>query len=153
MVLVLGAIGARSVHDDGDGFVVGVLYVADLAERAEELGGDVGENAGTLGGDAIADEEKQEPGEELVDLIGGVEFGELIEKFDGKIHGVGRGGLRLGVAETKSGVRVRDGKLAAAAVVGVMAATGASGGAGFGSLVVHFRFLDWGDRGYTPPWQ
>jgi hypothetical protein len=34
-----------------------------------------------------------------------------------------------------------------------MAAAGAFGGAGFGSLVVHFRFLDRRDRGYTPPWQ
>jgi hypothetical protein len=62
--------------------------VADLAEGAEELGGDVGEDAGALGGDAIADEEKQEPGEELVDVIGGVEFGELIEKVGGKVVGV-----------------------------------------------------------------
>jgi len=51
--------------------------MADFAEGTEELGSDVGEDAGALGGDAIADEEKQEPCEELVDFIGGAEFGDL----------------------------------------------------------------------------
>jgi hypothetical protein len=123
MVLVPRAIGARAVHDDGDGFVVRVLYVADLADGAEELGSDVGEDAGALGGDAIADEEKQEPGEELVDLIGGVEFGELVEKVGGKVVGVFLAVAEAGVTETETGAGVHDAELARTARAGALRTT------------------------------
>jgi hypothetical protein len=85
----------------------------------------------------------------LPDVGAGGELGEFGEEFGGEIGGVGRSGLRLGMAETITGVSVHDGKLTAATAVCVMAATRAIGGAGFGSLVVHFRFL--GRLGvYTP---
>jgi len=124
MVLVLRTVAARAVHDDGDGFVVRVLYVADLADGAEELGSDVGEDAGALGGDAIADEEKQEPGEELVDLIGGVEFGELIEKVGGKVVGVLLAVAEARVTEAETGAGVHDAELARTARAGALLAMG-----------------------------
>jgi hypothetical protein len=102
--------------------------VADLAERAEELRSDVGEDAGALGGDAIADEEKQEPGEELVDLIRGVEFGELIEEIGGKVVGV----LVLlavaeaGVTKAEAGTGIAGGELTRTACTGALLATGGS---------------------------
>ena len=108
---------------DGDGFVVRVLYVADLAEGAEELGSDIGEDAGALGGDAIADEEKQEPGEELVDVIGGVEFGELIEKVGGKVVGVLLALAEAGVTEAETGAGIPDGELTRMACTGALLAT------------------------------
>jgi hypothetical protein len=85
IALVPRAIGAGDVEDYVYGFLVSVFYVAHLAEGVEDLGGDVGEDAGALGGDAIADEKKQEPGQELVDVIGGAEFSELVEKIGGKV--------------------------------------------------------------------
>jgi hypothetical protein len=97
--------------------------VADLAQGAEELGGDVGEGVGALGGDAIADEEKQEPGEELVDLIRGVEFGELIEKVGGKVVGVLLALAEAGVTEAESGAGIADGELTRTAYTGALLAT------------------------------
>jgi hypothetical protein len=97
--------------------------MADLAERAEELGSDVSEDAGALGGDAIADEEKQEPGQELVDLIGGVEFGELIEKVGGKVVGVLLAVAEAGVTEAETGAGIPHGELARMARTGALLAT------------------------------
>jgi hypothetical protein len=124
IVLVLGAVGAGHVEDDVDGFVVGVFSVADLAEGAEELGGDVSEDAGALGGDAIADKEKQEPGQELVDLIGGVEFGELIEKVGGKVVGVLLAVAEAGVTEAEAGAGIPGGELTRTARTGALLAMG-----------------------------
>jgi hypothetical protein len=97
--------------------------VADLAEGAEELGGDVGEDASAFGGDAIADKEKQEPGQELVDVIGRVEFGELIEKIGGKVVGVLLALAEAGVTETESGAGIADGELTGTACTGALLAT------------------------------
>jgi hypothetical protein len=140
-------LGTRGVHDDGDGFVVRVFDVADLAERAEKLGGDVSEDAGALGGDAIADEEKQEPGEELVDLIGGVEFGELIEKVGGKVVGVLLALAEAGVTETETGAGIPDGELTRMARTGVLFATdGALQFAPFAIALGELSKLGSGDR-------
>jgi hypothetical protein len=111
------------VQDDVYWFFVSGFYVADLAQGAEELSGDVGEDASALGGDAIADEEKQEPGQELVDFIGGVEFGELIEKVGGKVVGVLLALAEAGVTEAESGVGIADGELTRAACTGALLAT------------------------------
>jgi hypothetical protein len=118
----------------------------------QELVGDVSQNGGAARGDAAFGDEDKEFGEELVDVGSGLELGEFPDEFGGEIGGVRRGGLRLGVAEAKTGARVQDGKLAAATVVGVVAAAGTFGGAGFGGLVVHFRFLDsWIEVLMPPP--
>jgi hypothetical protein len=102
--------------------------VADLAEGAEELGSDVGEDAGALGGDAIADEEKQEPGEELVDVIDGVEFGEFIEKVGGKVVGVVLALTKAGVTEAESGAGIADGELTRMTCTGALLATDSAPG-------------------------
>jgi hypothetical protein len=140
MVFVLRAIGARSVHDDGDGFVAGValVVVINRAVRMQELVGNVSQDGGAARGDAAFRDEGEEIGEELVDGDGGLEVREFPDELGGKIDGVGRGRLRLGMAETKTGARIHDGKLAAATLVGVMAAAGAFGGARLDCLVVHF---------------
>jgi hypothetical protein len=122
----LGSVAAGTggiFEGDGDGLVVGIFYVADLAEGAEKLGGDVGEDASALGGDAIADEEKQEPGQELVDLVGGVEFGELIEKVGGKVVRVLLVVAEAGVTEAETGAGIPDGKLTGMACTGALLAT------------------------------
>jgi hypothetical protein len=106
IVLVPRAVGAGHVEDYVYRFVVSVFYVARLAEGVEDLGGDIGEDAGALGGDAIADEEKQEPGQEIVDVIGGAEFGELIEKIGGKVVGIVLALAEAGVTEAEAGTGV-----------------------------------------------
>ncbi len=123
MVLVPRAVGTRNVEDYVHGFIVRVFYVAHLAEGVEELGSDVGEDASALGGDAIADEEKQEPSEELVDLIGGVEFGELVEKVGGKVVGVFLALAEAGVTEAETGAGLRGAELARTARAGALLAT------------------------------
>ena len=97
--------------------------MADLAEGAEELGSDVGEDASALGGDAIADEEKQEPGEKLVDVMGGVEFGELIEKVGGKVVGILLALAEASVTEAEAGAGVPDAELTRMACTGALLAT------------------------------
>ena len=116
--------GAGAVQDDVYWFFVSGFYVADLAQGAEELSGDVGEDASALGGDAIADEEKQEPGQELVDFIGGVEFGELIEKVGGKVVGVLLAVAEARVTEAETGAGVHDAELARTARAGALLAMG-----------------------------
>jgi len=154
MVLVMGTIRARAVHDDSDGFVgMALVVVINGAVGVQELVGDVGQDGGAARGDMALGDLDEEIGEEFVDGDGRLEVGEFADELGGEIDGVGRGGLRLGMAETETGARVHDGKLAPATAVGVMTATGAFAGAWIGGLVVHFRFLDWGDRGYTPPWR
>jgi hypothetical protein len=97
--------------------------VARLAEGVEDLGGDVGEDAGALGGDAIADEEKQEPGQEVVDVIGGAEFGELIEKIGGKVVRIFLALAKAGVTEAETGTGVQGAELAGTARAGALLAT------------------------------
>jgi hypothetical protein len=119
----LVADGARAVKDYLYGFFVGVLCVADLAEGAEELGSDVGEDSGAFGGDAIANEKKQEPGQEFIDVIGGVEFGELIEKVGGKVVGIPLAFEKTGVTEAEAGAGVQDLELARTARAGALLAS------------------------------
>ena len=54
----------------------------------EELVGDVGEDGGAAGGDAAFGDEKEEAGEELVDVDGGVELGEFGYEVGGEVFGV-----------------------------------------------------------------
>jgi hypothetical protein len=116
-------VGTGHVEDYVYGFLVSVFYVARLAEGMEDLGSDVGEDAGALGGDAIADEEKQEPGQEVVDVIGGAEFGELIEKIGGKVVGIALALAEASVTEAEAGTGVQDAELAGTARAGALLAT------------------------------
>ncbi len=88
----------------------------------EELGGDVGEGASTLGGDAIVDQEKQELGEKLIDFIGGMEVRDLVEKFGGKVVGILLGRAETGVAEAEAGTGVQDRELTGTSRTGAMTA-------------------------------
>jgi len=100
-----------------------VFYVAHLAEGVEDLSGDVGEDAGALGGDTIADEEEREPGQEVVDIIGGAEFGELIEKIGGKVVRILLALAEAGVTEAEAGTGVQGAELAETARAGTLLAT------------------------------
>jgi hypothetical protein len=140
MTLVIGAsflvpLGSRAAEDDFDGLVFLVFFhKAHLAEGVEELGGDIGEDTGSLGGDAIADEEEQEPCEELVDLIGGVEFGEFIEKVGGEVVRILFGYVVTRVTKAEAGTGVQNMELAGTALAGAM--TTKDGGLGCARFAV-----------------
>ena len=65
---------ARKVKDNLRGR--GVVFLMHGGESAEKLAGDVGEDGGASGGDFVLGEEKEQAGEEVVDLGGG---GEVVE--------------------------------------------------------------------------
>jgi hypothetical protein len=122
-VPLLVALRARAVADDFDGFVfLSFFHEAHQTEGVEELGGDVGKGAGALGGDAIADQEKQEFGEKLVDFIGSMELRELVEKFSGKVVRVFLGFAETGMTETEAGTGVQDRELTGTTRAGAMTA-------------------------------
>src|SRR3989304_1805853 len=78
------------VPDDLDGGIFRVFgggFLLDGGEGVEKLVGDVGEDGGTAGGDAILSEEEQKAGEEVVDGSGGFEFIEAAGESGGKIGG------------------------------------------------------------------
>jgi hypothetical protein len=121
--LSLVSLRARAVADDFDGFVfLGFFHEAHQTEGVEELGGDVGEGASALGGDAIADQEKQEFGEELVDFIGSMEIRGLVEKFSGKVVSILFGCAETGMTEAEAGTGVQDRELTGTARAGAMTA-------------------------------
>jgi hypothetical protein len=92
MFVVLGTIGARTVHDDGDGAVgVALVVVVDGTVRVEELVGNVGQDGGAARGDAAFGDLDKQIGEELVDGDGGLEVGEFPDELGGEIRGVGLG--------------------------------------------------------------
>ena len=68
----------RGTEDDGAEFVVRVEFVVDGGEGAEFEAGDISEDGGAAGGDAVLDEEAGEFGEEVVDLGGGAEVGGFV---------------------------------------------------------------------------
>jgi len=121
---------ARHIVDDSDGLLVsGIGFEDDSALGMEELVGDVGEDGGAAGGDAAFGDEKEEAGEELVDVDGGVELelGELGEKVGGEVFRVilwrlGRGRDQGGVAKTEVGASIQNSETATATVGGEMAA-------------------------------
>jgi len=108
--LSLVALRARAVADDFDGFVfLSFFHEAHQTEGVEEPGGDVGKGASALGGDAIADQEKQEFGEELVDFIGSMELRDLVEKFGGKVVRILFGCAETGMTEAEAELASKTG--------------------------------------------
>src|SRR5216683_106857 len=110
------------------------VFAIDGAVGVEELVGDVGEHGGAAGGDAAFGDEDHQPGEELVDVDGGVELGEFGEEVGGEVfrvvldgHRNGRGGVCLGVAEARARVSWQAGE-AAALAVGIKIRTAGEGG-------------------------
>jgi hypothetical protein len=82
-------LGTREVKDPLLGLVLGGLgFEGDGAMGVEELVGDVGQDGSAAGGDATFGDEGEKAGEELVDVEGGVELGELREEFPGEVEGI-----------------------------------------------------------------
>jgi hypothetical protein len=100
------------------------LHALDGGESAEKLIGDVGENGGTAGGDAVLGLEDDEPGEEVVDAIEAVEVFGIFDEFGSEV-----GGLHIfgesGVTSTETRICVGD-EFAAASAIGeaMLAAVG-----------------------------
>jgi len=120
---------------------LGLAFLLDGGESAEEELIDVGEDGGAARGDAVLSEEDHEFGEEVMNLGGGVELGEVAGEGGGEV-GVGGIGLLLleaGMAKAETGMRVQDVQTATAAFAGEMAAAGVVGGAGFGVFISHFE--------------
>src|SRR5216683_796782 len=122
------------------------VFANDGAVGVEELVGDVGEHGGAAGGDAAFGDEDHQPGEELVDVDGGVELGEFGYEVGGEVFGVvlrglGDGGDQGRVAKAEIGTVVRDSETATATISGEMAAAGMLDGTGFSGFESHFLFL------------
>jgi hypothetical protein len=60
-------------YHDGAVVIVGIGFAVDGGKGAEFEIGEVGEDRGATGGDAVLDKEAGELGEEVVDLDGGLE--------------------------------------------------------------------------------
>ena len=121
-------LGARQVEDDLLG--LGVDFSFEGAVGMEELVGDEGENRSAARGDAAAGDLNEEAGEELLNVLGGREFGGLSgEKIGGEVFEVA-GSLRerraeAEMARTESGLGQQTGKTATLAIgVVILAAHG-----------------------------
>jgi hypothetical protein len=127
---------------DDSGGVVGV----DLGQGAQKQTTDIGENGGTAGRDAVLGQEFVEVLQGMVDALGGLEAFEIADELKVVI-----GGLLLdlfgAMLATEAGVRVRNGKTAAAACGGVMGTTG-HWNDGISSF--WFHFFPRGKSGGTP---
>jgi hypothetical protein len=92
----------------------GAEFVLDGGDGAEFEVGDVSEDGGSAGGDAVLDQKEGEFGEKIVDLDSGTEVERLVAEGSGKI-GIDELGFEAGgVAEAEGGV-LGDGEVAAAA--------------------------------------
>jgi hypothetical protein len=117
--------GAGEIAEvDADYFVIGMEFVLDGGEGAEEQIAGVGHAGGTARGDAIFGLKKKETGEELIDRDGGLEFGETGSKRGGKINGCVVMFRELGVVSAKEGFRVWNQETAAGAVDEAMLTAG-----------------------------
>jgi hypothetical protein len=114
-----------------------IVFAVDGGEGAEELVGDVSEDSGAARGDAVLREEDKELGEEVVDVVSGIELGGIGGEGGGEIGG----GLILhgtSVFGAEAGGVVRARLVAPASGAGVVLATWeAAGGARLSGLVVH----------------
>jgi len=116
----------------------------DGHERVEELVGNVGEDSGAACGDAVLHDEDEEFGEELIDLVGGLEVVKLDQEVGGEVdvHGLRRLELQGGMAKAEAGAESTKTTLTTAS--GEMMALldcgdgGCAGGARGGCLGIHF---------------
>src|SRR6266851_781032 len=131
--------GARHIEYELLGpAVLRVGFVSDGGEGAEEEIADVGEDSGAARGNAILRKKAEEIGQDLVEVRGGLEFGELAEEVSGEVGILEavRAGEDVFGAETGGGAG--DGVAATAAGAGTVLATGqVIGGAGVDGLFVH----------------
>ena len=127
----------RAVDDTGGG--VGV----NLRQRAEKQAADIGEDGGAARGDAVLGQEFIEMLQGMVDALSGLETFEILDQLEVVI-----GSLLLyllgAMLAAEAGVRVGNGKTAAAAGGGAIGATG-RWNEGINSLWFHFS--SFGDVG------
>jgi hypothetical protein len=157
----------RESHPVQNGFAVELALDGD--EGMEELVGDVGEDCGAAWGDAVLHDEDQELGQELIDLIGGLEVVELNQEVGGKVdvNGLRRLDLQRSVTKAQTGAEGAKTTLATACreVTAHLVAIGdgrSAGRARAGCLGIHSCPL-WGVRlisrwvsvgaGVPPPWR
>jgi len=82
-------------------------FALDSYERVKELVGDVGQDGGTARGDAVLDDQDEELGEELVDLVCGLEIVELDQEIGGEVDvdGLRRMDLQCGMTKAEAGAQ------------------------------------------------
>ena len=73
------------LEDEGRYLVVGIEFVFDGGEGAEEQAADVGEDGGVAGCNAILSEDVVEFGEGLVDAFGGLEAAGFAREGGGEV--------------------------------------------------------------------
>jgi hypothetical protein len=147
------AAGARGIGPiPFDGLAIDLALDGD--QGVEELVGDVGENGGTARGDAVLHDENEELGEELVDLVGGLEVVELDQEIGGEVdvNGLRRLRLECGMAEAEA--CAQGTQAAAPAACGEMTAlcvgiAGKRDSSKAGCLRVHGLSF-WVPKGYHP---
>jgi hypothetical protein len=88
--------------------------VLDGGEGAEKQAGGVGNDGGAARGDAILGEQDEQLGEDLVDVGGGGELGELADQVRGEVGDFKALKVKLGMAEAEAGVGVDNAEAAAA---------------------------------------
>jgi len=140
-LIPLLTLGAGNVPDNFDGGIFRVVVLGFFlhgGEGAEELVGDVGEDGGAAGADAVLGEKEQQAGEEVVDGGSGGEFGETVGEGVGEIGGFAAIFGEFGVAGAEAGVGVVDQDSAAFAIGELLAAAGrVVEGTGFSCFGVH----------------
>jgi hypothetical protein len=114
----LVALGAGHVPIPLDGLAVDFAFYSD--QGVEELIGYVGKDGGPTRGDAVLHDQDKELGEELVDLVGGLEIVEPDQEVGGEINvdRLRRLDLQCGMTETEAGAECAQ--TAAAAACGEM---------------------------------
>jgi hypothetical protein len=76
-------------------------------DAAEEQAGGVGQNGGAAGRDAVLSEKADDSGEQIVDLLGGSELGEVVtEEVGGEVREFAPVEFQLGVVEAEGEARV-----------------------------------------------
>jgi hypothetical protein len=102
-----------------DNLVLGMEFVLDGGEGAEEEVAGIGHDGSAARLDAVVCLEVKEAGEEVIDGDGGLEFRETGDEFGGEVGGVVAFVPTAGMVETEVSGRVGDGH-AAPAFAGVV---------------------------------
>ncbi len=133
----LVAVGTRHVDDNPRILAVGIGFVGDGGEGAEEQVADVGKDGGAACGDAILREKAEEIGKDLVEVGSGLQFGELAEEGDREIGLLEADPSGVDVFGAETGDGAGNGMAAAAACAGAVLTSGqVIGGAGVDGLFV-----------------
>jgi hypothetical protein len=116
----LVTLGGRQIPVPLDGLAID--FALDGDEGVKELIGDVGQDGGTARGNAVLDDQDEELGEELIDLVGGLEIVELDREVGGEVDVNGLRRLDLQCGMTKAEAGAQGAQAAAATACGEMSA-------------------------------